>query len=69
MWFHINERKKNQFSALEIHQEILKCSKKKNELTENTLASFCTTLREETLLHFEDTHLNENTIISKKKII
>lgn len=68
MWFHINERKKNQFSALEIHQEILKCSKKKNELTENTLASFCTTLREETLLHFEDTHLNENTIISKKRL-
>lgn len=54
-WFQINEKKKkDQFPALKIHQEILKCSKKKNELSENTLASFCTTLREETLIYFKD---------------
>lgn len=43
-------KKKDQFSASKIQQEILKHSKQ-NEITENTLVSFYTTLREETLIY------------------
>lgn len=42
------KKKKDPFSALKIQQEILKRSKK---VIENMLVSFCTTLREETLIY------------------
>lgn len=51
MWFQIRQKKNNQFSASKIQQEILKCSKKQNEIIENMLVSFYTTLREEILIY------------------
>lgn len=52
MWFQIRQKKKkDQFLASKIQQEILKRSKKQNEIIENMLVSFHTTLREETLIY------------------